>query len=126
MLINNVTVVDNDFPGTPNGDGNVHPSPQASNLTIARNRPRTSRGGGPSNVTAFCSAASLAPCEQPFERPAVAMRPMTCSADFVHVEPRALRTMNTQFLDALYVLAEGNYPGRLDTIKAWRGGSGPF
>ena len=105
MLIDNVTVADNSFPGTRNGDSNVHPSRQATNVTVVGNLPRIPPPT-PSNVTAFCSSVSLAPCELPFAH--AVMAPMKCSADYMHVEPRALRTRETQYLDALYVLAEGN------------------
>ena len=41
MLINNVRVINNTFIGAADGNRDVHPSPQATNITIAGNLPYT-------------------------------------------------------------------------------------
>ena len=41
MLIDNVTVSNNTFIGAADGNRDVHPSPQATNITIAGNLPHT-------------------------------------------------------------------------------------
>ena len=113
MLINNVTVRNNTFLGAGDGNHDVHPSPQATNITISDNLP----GGGnyppptppgpplpPSNRTAFCKVGSEGPCEQELKGVAVVGK---CSADVEHVEQHMLPP-HAVSVDALHVDVEGN------------------
>ena len=103
MRIDNVSVVGNSFPGTTDGNDNIHPSSQATNITISANYPRRS-APTPNNRTAFCTLGRVQPCKDAL---AGATSDFKCSADFEHVEQHMLPP-KTIYVDALHVDARGN------------------
>ena len=103
MLIDNVTVVNNTFIGAADGNRDVHPSPQATNITIAGNLPFTP-ALPPSNRTAFCVVGSEDACREELKG---ATADFKCSADFEHVEQHMLPP-RTVAVEALHVDAQGN------------------
>ena len=86
MVIKNVSVVNNNFLGTANGDQNIHPSAQATSITVAGNQPHKS-APIPNNITAFCLVGKEQACRMAL---AGSTSDFKCSADYEHVEQHML------------------------------------
>ena len=94
------------------GNRDVHPSPQATNITISGNLPNGPPPPPPpppplppSNRTAFCTVGDVGPCLQELKgAEAVASK---CSADFEHVEQHILPPHSVS-VEALHVDVQGN------------------
>jgi hypothetical protein len=103
MAINNVSVMNNNFVGTAEGDRNVHPSTQATNITLESNLPHKAAPPLDTRIT-FCPVGNESACRAALQG---AKQDFKCSADYEHVERQALPP-HTIHVDALHVDVQGN------------------